>query len=249
VSAQRFSDHFSSTASQYARHRPRYSDELFTWLASQTPHLHTAWDCGTGSGQAAIAIADHARRVIATDISASQIANAPRHPRVHFAVCAAEQTPIAERSVGLVTVAQALHWFDLDPFFAEVRRVLVRGGFFAAWSYGDVVLEGELDRVMKAFAALVQPYWPPERAHVQAGYRSLDIPFVEVTAPTLRLEQRWTMDELLGYVGTWSAVTRFRAGNPDPIPVLGRRLAELWGDPSDLRTVRWPLALRAGVAD
>jgi SAM-dependent methyltransferase len=249
VSARRFSDHFSSTAPQYARHRPRYSDALFTWLAAQTPSLHTAWDCGTGNGQAAVAIANHAVRVIATDVSASQIAQASPHPRVHYAVCAAERAPVSSRSVGLVTAAQALHWFELDAFFVEVRRVLVKGGMFAAWSYGDVILDGSLDRVLTAFMDRIQPYWPPERAHVQSGYRRIEIPLHEVAVPEFVLEQSWTLDELLGYVGTWSAVTRLRAANPDPIPRLRRTLSEVWGDPTTARRVRWPLTMRAGMAE
>jgi SAM-dependent methyltransferase len=248
VSARPFSDHFSSSASRYARHRPRYSDALFIWLASLTPRLHTVWDCGTGSGQAAIAIANHAPRVVASDISESQIANAQPHPRVHYVVCAAERSPIGSRSVDLITVAQALHWFDVGAFFSEVRRVLVRGGVFAAWTYGDVVLS-DLDRELEAFTALMQPYWPPERAHVQDGYRTIEIPLLELTPPEFTMEQRWTLDELLGYIGTWSAVTRFRAANPDPIPLLRRTLMDGWGDPAVARTVRWPLTVRAGVAE
>src|SRR5262245_38403499 len=125
-----FKDHFSTVASNYALYRPRYPAELFAYLATLVPTCEFAWDCATGSGQAAVALAAHFKRVIATDASATQIANGETHPRVEYRVAPAEQSGLAAASVDLLTVAQALHWFDLPRFFVEANRVLRPRGVF-----------------------------------------------------------------------------------------------------------------------
>lgn len=244
-----FRDHFSSAASAYARFRPRYPDALFDWLLSQVPSLDCAWDCGTGSGQAATTLAERFALVVATDASVAQLAQADAHPRVRYVACTAEHAPLRAGAVSLVTVAQALHWFDTDRFFAEARRALVRGGVIAAWTYGNPTIadDAACDRALARCLDAVAEYWPHERELVLAGYRTIPFPFDEISAPALALEQRWTLDELTGYVGTWSAVLRFRqAIGEDPTQRLRAELAEVWGDPEQPHLVRWPLAVRAG---
>ena len=246
-----FRDHFSSAASAYARFRPRYPDALFDWLRAQVPSHDRAWDCGTGSGQAATALADSFTLVVATDASVAQLARADAHPRVRYVACTAEHAPLRTGAVSLVTVAQALHWFDTGRFFAEARRTLVRGGVIAAWTYGNptVADDAACDQALARCLDAVAAYWPPERDLVLAEYRTIPFPFDELTAPTLVLEQRWTLDELTGYVGTWSAVLRYRQSiGDDPTERLRAELSEVWGDASLPRLVRWPLAVRAGRA-
>ena len=244
-----FRDHFSGAANSYARFRPTYPPSLFAWLAGAGARLDRVWDCGTGNGQAAVGIATHASLVLASDASVAQVASASPHPRVRYLVCRAECSPLASRSVALVMVAQALHWFDAPAFFEEVRRVLRPGGLIAVWSYGVVRLDRtDLDEAMQRFEARLAPHWPPERAHVDAGYRTLAFPFHELEAPPLALEHEWTLDELIGYVGTWSAVLKYReSSGVDPTPVLRDALTSTWGPPDRRRVVRWPLVLRVGV--
>jgi len=244
-----FRDHFSRAASAYARFRPRYPDALFDWLLAQAPSHDCAWDCGTGSGQAATALADRFALVVATDASVAQLARAEAHPRVRYVAGTAERAPLRAGAVSLVTVAQALHWFDTGRFFAEACRALVRGGVIAAWTYGNpsIVDDAACDRALVRCLDGVAAYWPPEREHVLAGYHTILFPFAEITAPTLALEQRWSLDELTGYVGTWSAVLRHRQSTgEDPTERLRAELTEAWGDPELPRLVRWPLAVRAG---
>ena len=246
-----FRDHFSSAASAYARFRPRYPDALFDWLVTQVPSHDCAWDCGTGSGQAATTLADWFALVVATDASVAQLARADAHRRVRYVACTAERAPLRDGAVSLVTVAQALHWFDTGAFFAEARRALVRGGVIAAWTYGNPTIadDAACDRALARCLAAVAAYWPPERRHVLAEYRTIPFPFDQIAAPTLALEQRWTLDELTGYVGTWSAVLRHRQSTgEDPTERLRAELAEVWGDRELPRLVRWPLAVRAGRA-
>ncbi len=246
-----FPDHFSAASDRYAACRPTYPDLLYEWLGQHAPASARAWDCGTGNGQAAVALRAHFREVIATDPSESQIRHAPPVPAVLYVVATAEASGLAAGSIGLVTVAQALHWFDLPRFYEEVRRVVVPGGVVAAWSYGLLTIDPEIDAIIGRFNKdQVGQYWPPERALVDAGYSGIEFPFTEVCAPLIAMSARWTLSQLGGYLETWSAVTRYRtAVGRNPVPALMRSLRPAWGDPHASRALRWPLAFRVGVVD
>jgi Methylase involved in ubiquinone/menaquinone biosynthesis len=240
-------DHFSAVAAHYAASRPRHPDALFAWLASLAPTPGRAWDAGTGNGQAASALAGHFDHVIATDASAAQIAAAVPHPRVEYRVATAERSGLATGSLDLVVVAQALHWFDVSAFNVEVARVLRPDGVLAVWTYalpvlGDRALDTELGRRHDS----VRAWWPAERRFVETGYRTLPFPFPELAAPAFDMTAQWDLARFLSYVGTWSAVTRFRdATGNDPVAAAGS-LAAAWGRTDQPRTVRWPLSLRVG---
>ena len=245
----KFKDHFSERATLYAAYRPRYPDSLFKFLAGLTPQHRSALDCGTGNGQAALGLADHFERVIATDPSPAQIENAVPHQRIEYRAAPADSSGLPERSMDLVTAAQALHWFEPVSFFAEAQRVLVEDGAIAVWGYGDPVLDDErLQETLHSFnRELLEPYWYPERKLLLDGYRTIAFPFDEVDTPALELEMRWTLPELAGYLRTWSATARFAAERgTDPVNQVEALLAVHWGDPAARRVIRWPLALRAG---
>lgn len=244
-----FADHFSGVAATYAGFRPTYPPALFAWLARQTPGRQLAWDCAAGSGQASIDLAGHFDHVVATDASAEQIAAAAPHPRIAYRVAPAEASGLADASVDLITVAQALHWFDLDRFYAEARRVLKPSGILAVWTYGVLVLDdARLDeRVQVFYRDTVGPYWPPERHHVATGYRELSFPFAEIAVPPVHMETRWTLPQLLGYLRSWSATARYVAAHgSDPVAALAAELAPLWGEPAQARAMAWPLSVRVG---
>ncbi|QKT04744.1 class I SAM-dependent methyltransferase [Ectothiorhodospiraceae bacterium 2226] len=246
-----FPDHFSARAGAYAAFRPRYPDALFAFLAQTCRARTLAWDCATGNGQAAVGLAAHFPRVLATDASAAQIAQAQAHPRIAYRVARAEASGLADASVDLLTVAQALHWFDLPAFYAEARRVLKPHGVIAVWTYGAFRFESRaLDALMQDFYAnTLGPYWPPARVHVETGYRRLAFPFEEFGAPAFTLDARLTREALLGYLGTWSAVGRFKAQRGwDPVEELATQLDAVWGEAVE-HSVRWPLKLRVGWAD
>lgn len=243
-----FKDHFSGHAADYRAFRPTYPPELFAFLARVAPAHELAWDCGTGSGQAAVPLAEHFDRVFATDASAEQLKNAEPHPKVEYVVAPAEACPQPGGAVDLVTVAQALHWFDLDRFYAEVRRACKSGGLLAVWTYDLHTVGAAVDAVLERLQSeFVGPYWPPERAIVDAGYRTIPFPFDEVSAPAFELTADWNLPTLVGYMNTWSATKRFeKAKGFSPLEQLAAAFGAAWGDLSTVRTVRWKLTLRLG---
>jgi SAM-dependent methyltransferase len=243
-------DHFSRQAAQYRASRPSYPAELFAFLADVAPARTLALDCATGNGQAALGLAEHFARVLATDLSPAQLAHRLPHPRLDYVAATAERLPVAERSVDLVTVAQALHWLDLPAFYAEARRIARPGAVVAAWTYGRLEVAPAIDAVVgHLYADIVGPYWPPERALVESGYRNLPFPFQPLPAPPFALQADWPLARLLGYLSSWSAVQRCKdATGSDPLATVTGALAAAWGDPAASRTVRWPLALRLGRA-
>lgn len=244
-----FKDHFSRLAGQYSAFRPTYPPVLFDYLAQLCPERRKAWDCACGNGQATIALAKHFDSVIATDASPQQLSAAPALPNVTYRVASAEASGIDSKSVDLVTVAQALHWFDLDSFYGEAQRVLVPSGVLAAWTYGVLHVEGDgVDALLQEFYHdIVGPYWPPERRLVEDGYRGLAFPFAEVAPPSFNMEERWERAHLLGYLRSWSATGRYvEDKGVDPVAALESRLEPLWADIHALRKVTWPVALRVG---
>ena len=246
-----FHDHFSGVANRYADFRPHYPAALFDYLATLVPADSVVWDCAAGNGQASIDLAERFGKIIATDASREQIGSATPHPKAEFRVAPAEASGLPDQSVNLVTVAQALHWFDFERFYAEVRRVLKPGGVLAVWAYGvHEVEDTRLNALMQDYYSnTVGPYWPPERKLVEEGYRTIPFPFAELAPPTFRMETHWTLEELLGYCSTWSATNRYmKANGRNPIEPLSEALSQGWGDVSTPRLIRWPLSLRVGRA-
>src|SRR5580765_217649 len=185
MTVQTFHDHFSAFANRYADFRPRYPVAIFDFLATIVPRTSLVWDCACGNGQATIDLAERFDRVIATDASKEQIASATPHPKIDYRVAPAESSGLVEKSVGLVTVAQAIHWFDFDRFYAEVNRVLAVNGVIAVWAYGIDEVEGEAVNTLAQdyYSNVGGTYWPPERVLVEQGYRTIPFPFTEISAP------------------------------------------------------------------
>ena len=244
-----FKDHFSAVADGYRRFRPGYPRPLFGYLAEAVPRRLLAVDCGTGNGQAARALAPYFGLVCAADASADQLARAAWHPRVLYRRARAEALPVADASADLVTVGQAVHWFDTGRFFSEVRRVLRREGLIAVWSYGTVRVSAGVDAILdRLYLEILGDYWPPERRLVDAGLAWLALPFNEIRAPVFQMTECWTRDQFVGYLRTWSAVARFREDTgDDPVEDFERELAGVWPDSGDRRAVHWPFSLRLGL--
>ena len=243
-----FIDLFSNQAALYASARPTYPEALFDFVVSQAPSMERAWDCATGSGQAAIGLARRFREVEATDASAAQIANAIPCSGVRYSVQPAERTEFAAASFDAVCVAQALHWFDLATFFGEVSRVLKVGGVFAAWGYDWLSVDGAFDEeFQRSVLDVVASRWAPQNALLWNGYRDVTLPFERIEPPAVPMQMTWTFPQLLAYVHTWSAVRQCLAeSGRDFFDRAEARLAPRWGEPSARRAVSFRSHVIAG---
>jgi SAM-dependent methyltransferase len=243
-----FRDHFSGHATDYRRARPTYPPELFEWLASLCAGHGLAWDAGCGNGQASIALAAHFERVHATDPSPEQIASAEPHPRIVFRVEPAEACSLADASADLVTVAQAMHWFDAPRFQAEARRVLRPGGIVAVWTYAESRVDAAVDAVFDHLHDVaLDDYWPAGREHVISRYRGLPFAFERIAAPDFAMRCDWTLAQYLDYLRSWSASQRcLRETGRDAVAEIAGPMQAAWGDPEQPRRVTWPLTLLAG---
>ena len=242
-----FKDHFSRQSSAYSRYRPGYPARLIEYVAREAPHTNLAVDCATGNGQAAASLAEYFTAVVAIDGSFGQLARAVSRNNLHYVATLAEQLPLPDASAALVTAAQAAHWFDFERFYRECRRVLVPGGVVAVWTYGRLRVDESVDAAVDRFYSdKLGRFWPAERRHVDQAYRNLPFPLRDRPTPDFSMQARWSIDEMIGYLGTWSAVQRFEViTGQDSMAELREELEALW--PADRQKgVTWPIHLRLG---
>lgn len=239
-----FKDHFSTDPAGYDRHRPRYPDALFRYLAGMVPGNDLAWDCATGTGQAARTLAGHFHQVLATDASIDQLRRAGQAANIHYICSRAESCPVSNQSVDLLCVAQALHWFDIDAFMTEVQRVLRPDGVLAVWTYSLLQVTPEMDPIIEEFHnGFLADYWPTERRMVIEEYRFIDFPFHELEIPPFTMSAQWSLDELMGYFRTWSSVKAYQQQHSgDATDGIYHALAPLWGTAK--RKITFPLITR-----
>jgi SAM-dependent methyltransferase len=237
-------DNFTSQAAEYAKYRPGYPAELFNYLLSLVKDSRAAWDCGTGNGQVAEVLAAHFDKVYATDISEKQLENAVQRPNIMYTVSRAEETPFPAAGFGLITVAQAIHWFDFDAFYQEVRRTIQSGGILAVIGYGLVRVNTEIDAIVNnLYSNIIGPFWDKERKYLDENYQTIPFPFPEITPPHFSNQYEWTVDEFAGYLRTWSAVQHYRKANhQDPVELITEELSMAWTGAT--RQVNFPILLR-----
>jgi SAM-dependent methyltransferase len=237
---------FSPLASLYAQARPRYPEELFTFLAALVDRRRRAWDCATGNGQAAMGLVEHFAHVVATDVSMAQIRHAAPHPRIDYVASRSEDSALAAGTIDLVTVAAAIHWFDLERFVTEAVRVLRPGGVLAAWTYHVGRVEPPLDEVFARFyQEVIRPYFAPAVKAVDERYETLDLPGAGIEAEDFWMSARWTLDQMLAFIRSWSATERYiQERGEDPAGLIRRELERIWGESDRALAVRWPLHLR-----
>ncbi|MBU1283326.1 MAG: class I SAM-dependent methyltransferase [Gammaproteobacteria bacterium] len=240
---------FGARADAYASFRPHYPASLFAWLAAQCPERLRALDIACGNGQASRPLREHFKQVLACDASLEQLQAGADRPGLQLFVAEAQAQPLPSQSLDLIVVAQALHWFATPEFFSEVRRLLKPGGVFCAWCYSLMRIDEELDALIDDFYwNTLGGYWPAGRASVDAGYRDINNPFAPLIPPASAIEISWTLEQLLGYLRTWSAVQRYEQQNgADPLLQLQPKLRQVWGDAKQPRFVRWPLHFLAGT--
>ncbi len=199
-------DNFSLQSKAYAAFRPKFPDELYRFIVQQAAGHDLAWDVATGNGQSAVKLAPYFKQVVATDISDNQLSHAPRLPNIAYRAETAEHSSLEDHSADLVTISQALHWFDFDRFFAEVKRVAKPGAIVAAFSYSMFrVADEQIDPVIQAFYKNSFPFWDTERKFIDEEYKTIPFPFTKIETPSFTIAYEWTLDQVLGYIATWSA--------------------------------------------
>lgn len=215
-------DYFSQQSSDYARFRPKYPSELFDHIIGFVNDKNLAWDCGTGNGQSAVQLAKHFNSVYATDISKNQILHAYKESNITYAIESSSQSSLNNNTVNLITVSQALHWFNLDKFYAEVKRVGVEKAIIAVWTYALMKIDPEIDGIILHFYSFIlKDYWDVERKYIDEEYKSIPFPFIELPIKDFNIEVIWTLNEMEGYLSTWSAVRKYISlNNVNPVPVL-----------------------------
>ncbi|MFC1564921.1 class I SAM-dependent methyltransferase [candidate division KSB1 bacterium] len=245
----KFIDYYSHRSAIYARYRPKYPPELFSYLASISPQRNTAWDCATGSGQAATGLTAYFKNTFASDPSKGQIANADRCENLHYFISSAERVGMRSHSVDLVTVAQAIHWFDFDLFYGEIERILKKNGILAFWSYNLLTIDHDIDKIINKFYwETLKGYWPVERRFIDEDYMTVPLPFAEMISPVFNMAAEWDIDQFTGYLSSWSAVHIFREKHGrDPFDLICNDLKNVWGNRGDSKIIKWPLNLRIGI--
>lgn len=238
-------DRFSKYANQYAQFRPSYPSDLFEFIYKKVHQFDLAWDAGTGNGQAARELSKKFKQVIATDISARQIENAYQASNISYSTHL-EKFPLREHSVDLITVAQAAHWFDMELFSQEVKKVLKLNGVIAVWGYGLLSINDETDELITHFyKEIIGPYWDKERKHIDEFYTNLYFPFKEIPTPPFSITTFWTLEELYGYISTWSSVQKYiQQHGHNPVDKLMKVIKNHWV--GELQIVNFPLFLRMG---
>ncbi len=252
-------DLFSAQSKEYASSRPTYPRALFEFIVGLVNEKNLAWDCATGNGQSAAVLADYFNQVVASDISAKQLDNAQQRSNIRYQIFPAERSLLEDNSVNLITVAQALHWFDFDRFYSEAKRVLKKredgktgGGIIAAWSYGLHTISPDIDKITYHLYKdiLGDKYWPVERKYVEAKYETIPFPFEPIPTPQFQLKLEWNLSELLGYFRSWSSVQKFiEKNNYNPVNEIREILETAWGGidrASEKRIVTWPLYVKLG---
>lgn len=243
--------HFGERSGDYCRFRPDYPEALYQYILKFTLNRDLAWDVGTGNGQAAVKLAQYFKKVIGTDLNQKQLDVAIQKENIEYRAWPAEKTEIPSGSVDLVTVAQALHWFPLDLFYKEVRRVAKPNAVIAAWAYSLIHLTPEIDAIVSTLYAeiLGDQYWPKERKYIDNAYQTLPFPFEEIDSsdPKLWIEKKYDLDDFLGYLQTWSGVKEYLKRNQqNPIDLIVQELKQAWGDPKKEYIARWPIHLKLG---
>lgn len=241
-------DNFSAQAALYAQYRPTYPPELFKYIVSFVSDKNTAWDCGTGNGQSAVELSKYFKKVIATDISSKQIVNAEKAANIFYSVQPSEHTDIDNDSVNLITVAQAIHWFDFEKFYAEVKRIATKNAFIAVWSYSLLKINKSIDQIIRNYHFnFLGNYWDAERKYVDDEYKNIPFPFGKIDAPQFFIEKYWSLQELEGYLNTWSALQKYlNANEPNPVPGIIRSIQPFWGR-EEKKKIIFPIHLLLGA--
>ena len=243
-------DRFSAHAQQYAQFRPDYPNELYTYIYSRVKNFDIAWDCATGNGQVALQLAKKFAQVQATDISQSQLDHAVSDPRIQYTIARAEQSSFPNQHFDLITVGQAAHWFNIEAFYNEVRRVAKPQAIISIWGYGLLTINKTIDALIHQFyTKVIGNYWDTEREHIDQQYRNLPFPFVDAEQKKFIIYRQWQLNQLIDYLNTWSAVKKFiQQNNHNPLDDLAQQLNQIV-HANEVLHIQFPIFMLIGTVD
>lgn len=243
-----FKDYFSTQAKEYSIYRPKYPQELFSYLSSLVEEHDTVWDCATGNGQAAIGLEPYFKKIIATDASSSQIEHAELHPKIEYRTASAEESALESNSVDLITVATAIHWFDTDRFYPEAKRIAKPGGVLAVWTYAENTISPEIDDISRKFSEVILgKFWPEENKKAWDFRNQITLPFEHINVPEFEFSVNWNLNEFLSFLNTWSATQNYiKAIGKSPIDIVYEDYRKAWADENIKRSVKMKIWLKAG---
>jgi SAM-dependent methyltransferase len=244
----KFEDHFSKLAETYSKYRPSYPSSLFEYFAGCCKSHNQAWDCGTGNGQAALELTKYFDKILATDASKDQIEYAQHHPKITYRIELAEKVSLEDSGTDLVTVAAAVHWFDFEKFYNEVKRVLKPEGIIAVWGYHLFSISPEIDKILnKYYSEILKGYWPERFHYVDTRYKDLPFPFEELNPPKFEMITEWVLNQVAGFLNSWSGTKNYhQKTGRHPLDTIWKNLSESWGDEKLKRKIIWPLHVRVG---
>lgn len=240
-------DLFSQTSLNYAQFRPLYPSRLYEWVYANCKQFDQAWDCATGNGQVARELALHFKQIYATDLSLQQLNQAPQIENVHYLCEPAESSSLENESCDLITVAQAIHWFDFDKFYGQVYRILKPAGVLAIWVYEILKVREPIDFwVNELYNTVLGPYWDPERLHIENKLSSIPFPFAEIKCPEFEIRDFWSRKQFLGYIRSWSALQHYeKAKGHSAFPAFQDQISQIWPE-AEVYEVRFPVYMKAG---
>lgn len=240
-------DNFSTHSNLYKQYRPDYPLDLFEWLFKQINQFESAWDCGTGNGQIASVLSKKFKNVFATDISEQQLSNAAILPNIEYSKQSAEHTNFANNFFDLITVGQAIHWFDFENFYKEVKRSAKPNAIIAVVGYGQFKCEPAIDAIIDTlYTDIIGKYWDKERKYVEENYLSIPFPFKEIQGPHFSNRYSWDLPQIIGYLETWSAVKHYqKENNQNPVDLIKKDLEAVW-DTGEFKEINFPIITRIG---
>lgn len=240
-------DYFSDQSKVYAAFRPAYPPALYQFIFKHLHHNSCTWDCATGNGQVAQSLATYFDTVYATDISQSQIDHAFPLKNIFYSVSPAEHTAFGENQFDLITVGQALHWFNVNEFYEEVRRTSKRNGLLAVWGYTLPGIEPHIDDIfLNFYTNITGPYWDKARKLVENRYRDILFPFKELISPEFNIQVSWTLNQFAGYLNSWSAIQKYiHVHGINPVDKFKEHLMTVWNE-HDIKVVTFPVFMKLG---
>ena len=240
--------YFDFSSDVYSKGRPTYPPELYLWLSNQVKNQQCVWDCACGTGQVSIDLAAYFEQVEATDISESQIAEAIPHRKVNYKVSPSEVCEYPDQHFDAICVGQALHWFDLEKFWPEVKRTLKPGGIFACWGYSWLSVCPEIDDIINSqIMSKLKPHWPAQNRTLWNQYDDVTFPLEMLDVPEFELTFKWNAYRLFDYMQTWSAIRALE--HEDATQVLADAwdaIIKVWQEPLEKREVTIPFFVKAG---